>query len=279
MTAPREWTAYETRYVYERAGTVPPEQLAQMLGRSVAEVREECGRLGVDCDFPLVWCPSCSTWRPFLVDHRPTWGVCQVCSERMLLEKREAEIAELLPMLPHADRLIYDKTDVIRGSRTHEARPAPPDVRGMARDERNRALASYQVALTDWEYRRMHRLARAAQKRKERIRAKVARARASPGESAARRARETDEGEEPTRRALERIEKGKDLEMGFGMNEFREQFGLEPEGPETGGAETETTQGGEAPRFDTGGTQKGALPFDNLAEFREQFGLEPGEGE
>ena len=81
--------------------------------------------------------------------------------------------SELLARLPYDQRETYAVTEAERGARVLEPPPPPPRDEGMAPRDAVAAATAYLAARSDWEGRKAKSDRRAAQKRKERIRAKV----------------------------------------------------------------------------------------------------------
>ena len=168
---PDEWTAAETRYVSRLAGLVPIGRIAADLGRDVADVADECARIGVDPRYAgvaLQWCDLCSSWRPTMTRS----GHCMVCERRAQLARIEGRISDLLSQLPPETRAIYADTEAERGSRT-DPPPAHPATLGMGEREEIEAESAYLASYAEWEAAQISRRVKAAQKRKERIQRKV----------------------------------------------------------------------------------------------------------
>lgn len=168
----REWTLRETLFVRDYAGTVPLSALSRHLRRDARDVARECARLGVPFVYmgtPLFWCDECASWARRL----DRSGRCEKCSNRANLCNIEAETAELLARLPYDQRETYAVTEAERGARVLEPPPPPPRDEGMAPRDAVAAATAYLAARSDWEGRKAKKDRRTAQKRKERIRAKV----------------------------------------------------------------------------------------------------------
>ena len=170
---PREWTAAETRFVSRYAGLVPLGRLALDLGRDPVDVADECARIGVDPRFVgtlLFWCDFCASWRPKL----DSGGVCEVCQRRAQLFRIESQISDLLAQASPEIRATYAETEAERQGRRIGARPRPTRTPDMGAREAMAAETAYLAALSEWEAATIFRRAKAAQKRKERIRLRIA---------------------------------------------------------------------------------------------------------
>lgn len=168
----RDWTLNETLFVRDYAGTVPLSDLARHLRRDARDVAGECARLGVPFVYmgtPLFWCSECASWAR-RVDKS---GRCDKCRARFYLRRVEAKTAALMERLPLEQREKYAMEEAKRGGRVWEAPPTVPDASGMPPREAVAASTAYLAELSDWEARRAFRARKSAQKRKERIAAKV----------------------------------------------------------------------------------------------------------
>lgn len=168
----RDWTLNETLFVRNYAGTVPLSALARHLRRDARDVAGECARLGVPFVYvgtPLHWCSECASWAR-RVDKA---GRCGKCRARFYLRRVEAKTAALMERLPMEQREKYATEEAKRGGRVWDAPPATPDTSGMTPRETVAASTAYLADLSDWEARRAFRARKSAQKRKERVAAKV----------------------------------------------------------------------------------------------------------
>lgn len=168
----RDWTLYETLFVRDYAGTVPLSDLARHLRRDARDVAGECARLGVPFVYmgtPLFWCSECASWAR-RVDKS---GRCDKCRARASLQRIEARTAALMELLPLEKREKYAMEEAKRGGRVWEAPPLAPDVSGMPPREAVAAATAYLADLGDWEAGKALRARKSAQKRKERVAAKV----------------------------------------------------------------------------------------------------------
>lgn len=168
----KDWTLRETLTVREFAGTIPIFTLAHDLRRDVRDVAIEAYRIGAPFVYvgtPLFWCDECASWRVKLTPS----GICPLCSKRRQLARIEGSISDLLAQLPLEQREIYADTEAERGSIKRDDAPTAPDTRQMDNRAAVAALSRYYADYDRWETKKAHRLVKAAQKRKDRIRHKV----------------------------------------------------------------------------------------------------------
>lgn len=113
-------------------------------------------------------CPSCGCARSSMGRD----GICEVCRRRGQLARIEAETAALLARLPPGERARYEDTEAERASGA-DPMPALLPTTGVGRYRASRNAELNDLAMERWSVTRLRRLVRAAQKRKERIRAKL----------------------------------------------------------------------------------------------------------
>ncbi|MCI2241050.1 MULTISPECIES: hypothetical protein [Coriobacteriia] len=168
----RDWTLRETLYVRDWAGALPLSVIAEHLHRDWREVASEAGRLGVPIVFlgtPLWWCDECAS----LTGRLHPSGMCWKCAYRRQLQQVEARTAALLKRLPWDKVEDYATREAERGSARHEPAPTPPDTLNAPPRAAVALQTAYLASRSEWEARKARRKLKAAQKRKERIAAKV----------------------------------------------------------------------------------------------------------
>jgi len=86
------WTTAEEDALAALAGTVPPAEIAGVLGRSVGAVRVKASRMGVSLRYRQgpVWCDGCATWRTEV----DADGLCPVCRMRERVAAHRERYAE-----------------------------------------------------------------------------------------------------------------------------------------------------------------------------------------
>lgn len=171
----RVWTEAERSFLRRYAGAVPLAMLAADMRRDVRDVLVECHCLSIDPRYsgtPLRWCVFCSQWRHEVKAHGRYRGMCPVCACRRQIEAIGGRVADLWPRLTPEQREKYTETDAELGS-TRDPPPSRPDLSGMGERERIVAETAYIARRSEWEAKQEHRRYKAAQKRKERIEAKV----------------------------------------------------------------------------------------------------------
>lgn len=173
-----EWTVDEIRFLLDNAGRMPQREICRRLRRSYKAVERMASRLrkqGHAIDLrhyqpTTTICPSCGRRSATAMET----GICRPCTLRRRLAATEGQIARLMVKLPPEVRAIYEDTEAEIGSRTFDPMPrtptytAPPTLYRRLRDEE-----AHDIAMEEWEARRIHRELKAAQKRKERILRKV----------------------------------------------------------------------------------------------------------
>lgn len=172
----REWTTDEVRRLVDMAGRVPRREICRQLRRSRKSVERKAAELrhrGVPVDLrcfrsTLEICPSCGRRSALLGSE----GICEACRRAQQLARIEAEVADLLAALPESERALYAETEAERET---GAEPMPPTLptRGVSRYRAAANEDRNDRAMEQWRVRRLRRLVKAAQKRKERIRRKA----------------------------------------------------------------------------------------------------------
>lgn len=165
----RHWSCSELETLLGDAGRVSIEKLTKKLGRTREELEWVVARLrafGYPVSLTLAICPMCGNMAPIVYGE----GICWPCHYRRALERTQAQIASLLPLLSPEDRKTYEDTEAQLGGYIIEGMPTSRSPRSTANAlnrvrEEDKALAS----LSDWEARRIRRALKASQKRKERI--------------------------------------------------------------------------------------------------------------
>ena len=176
----RDWGTHDVRALLENAGRLPREEICKALKRSEESVTQQAKRLrraGYDISLRYVeparsmTCPSCGR-RTYTA-----WssGICRPCQLRRRLTATEAETSRLLGLLPQDERVAYAATETQRTSQ-ERARPKARRRRNASPSQERRDREDHERALEQWEAERLHRELRAAQRRKERIAAKVRKA-------------------------------------------------------------------------------------------------------
>ena len=174
---PRPWTTGEERELARLAGRVPKAEVCRRLRRSTSSVERRAAQLrarGVECDLryhePATQvCPACGRASATLGDE----GICEACRLSRRLARTEAETARLLAGLPAAQRAVYADTEAERQSGA-EPMPVPRPTAGLPRYEAALAEEANELDMEGWRVRRLTRLLKAAQRRKERIARKLA---------------------------------------------------------------------------------------------------------
>lgn len=172
----RPWTTEEVRRLVDMAGRVTRREICRALrrsSRSVVRKAEELRRVGVPVDLrcfrsTLVLCPSCGRRSALLGSE----GICEACRRTQQLARIEAEVSDLLAALPESERALYAETEAERETGA-EPMPAMLPTRGVSRYRAAANEDRNDRAMEQWRVRRLRRLVKAAQKRKERIRRKV----------------------------------------------------------------------------------------------------------
>ena len=174
------WRESELAYIREHAGRVPAREIRKALRVSRNQLKHAAARMreaGEDVDLRCfsprtVVCPSCGMARTLFGSE----GICEPCRLSRRLTETEAEIAGLLPLLSPADRAVYERTEAQRETRG-DPMPSAPRTAGMSAYERARAEERHDMAMERWQAARLHRMLKAAQKRKERVSRKVGKGR------------------------------------------------------------------------------------------------------
>ena len=172
----REWTTDEVRRLVDMAGRIPRREICRRLRRSRKSVERKAAELrhrGVPVDLrcfrsTLEICPSCGRRSALLGSE----GICEACRRAQQLARIESEVADLLAALPEAERALYAETEAERETAA-EPMPAMLPTRGVSRYRAAANEDRNDRAMEQWRVRRLRRLVRAAQKRKERIRRKA----------------------------------------------------------------------------------------------------------
>lgn len=176
----RSWRRADLERIEELAGTVPAREIRREMRLSKNQldnarrlINAAGGNVSLRCyRHRLELCPACGCRRATLGRH----GICEPCRRAAQLARIEARVAELLPLLPEAERATYAATESLRESRA-DPMPAAPDTSGMSRYEADRAEEEHDAEMERWLCRYLWRRVKAAQKRKERIEGKVRRRR------------------------------------------------------------------------------------------------------
>lgn len=170
----RKWTAEELGYLLENAGRVPLGDLCEAMGRPRETLEAVAARVR-ECGYPIslttATCPMCGRRAP--LDWKT--GICRPCLHGARHAETQRQISEILQFLSAEDRAIYEDSEAEVGQpRVREQMPKPPTLsRDASETDRMRAEDAYCLDLAEWEARRSHRILKAAQKRKERIRRKA----------------------------------------------------------------------------------------------------------
>ena len=172
----RAWTTDEVRQRVDMAGRVPRREICRALRRSRKSVERKAAELrhrGVPVDLrcfrsALEICPSCGRRSALLGSE----GICEACRRAQQLARIESEVADLLAALPEAERTLYAETEAERET-VAEPMPAMLPTRGVSRYRAAANEDRNDRAMEQWRVRRLRRLVKAAQKRKERIRRKA----------------------------------------------------------------------------------------------------------
>lgn len=172
----REWTTEEVRELADMAGRVPKREICRRLKRSSKAVERkvsELRRAGVDICLrsykrTMRPCPACGRMSGLLGRD----GICECCRRERQLARIEADTADLLATLPPGDRETYERTEAERET-AGEPMPAMRPTRGVSRYRAARNAELNDRDMEQWRVRRLRRLVKAAQKRRERIRRKA----------------------------------------------------------------------------------------------------------
>ncbi len=136
--------------------------------RKAAHLREQGHAITLRHYTPrLDTCPSCGC----LSGHMGKEGICEPCRRREQLATIHARIAELLPLLPQAERDTYEKTEAETASRYDRMPKAPSSAATYYEQQRDKER--HALAMEAWSSANLKREIKAAQKRKERIEKKV----------------------------------------------------------------------------------------------------------
>jgi len=170
------WTTGEVEWLLANAGRVPLSEMCLRLKRSrqavyseARHLRDAGHRVELRYHVPrLALCPSCGCNRATL----GSTGICAVCTLRERLASIKARQAELWPLLSPEDREMYERTDSRGGSR-RDRPPKAPDVTGMGPYRAARAIEAWEAEVEAVEVANLRRAVKAAQKRKERMEARV----------------------------------------------------------------------------------------------------------
>lgn len=172
----RPWTTREVDGLREMAGRVPRREICRRLRRSASSVKSKAHELrasgeavSLRCHASAVEvCPACGRTSALMGRD----GVCEACRRAEQLRGIEADIADILSELPADERAVYAATEAERET-AGEPMPAMRPTRGVSRYEAERNSELNARAMEQWRVRRLRRLVRAAQKRRERIRRKA----------------------------------------------------------------------------------------------------------
>lgn len=174
----RPWTSRDVRYLLDNAGNVPVRDICRELRRSsssVTSMADKLRRQGYAISLRhyeprTAVCPSCGR---LSVTARET-GICRPCQLTRQLTAINGEISDLMARMPAEVRATYEETEAEIGSRAVDPMPLPPRRHeGSTRYQIAKDEDEYQIALEQWEARRVHRQVKSAQKRKERMRRKL----------------------------------------------------------------------------------------------------------
>lgn len=99
-------------------------------------------------------------------------GICEACRRAAQLARIEARISDLLAKLPPEQRELYEETESGRETRG-DPMPALLPTMGVSRYRAAANAERNDRAMEQWRVRRLVRLVKAAQKRKERIERKA----------------------------------------------------------------------------------------------------------
>ena len=182
-----DWTMDDVAFLIRNAGRMPKREICRRLRRSSESVKQMAKRLraqGHPVDLRYfeprsTICPSCGRASATM---RET-GICRPCQLRRQLTAIEGTISDLMERLPADVRATYEDTEAERDARVIDPRPQrprydePPSYYRRMVDEE-----AYDMAMEQWETRRMQRAVKAAQKRKERIRARLRKVTNRPNE-------------------------------------------------------------------------------------------------
>lgn len=172
----RPWTTREVDELREMAGRVPRREICRRLKRSASSVKSKAYELresGEDVSLrchtgSMEICPACGHMSGLMGRD----GICEACRRAEQLRGIEEDIADLLAALPAGERAVYEATEAERETASEPMPPMQP-THGVSRYEAARNAERNARAMEQWRVRRLRRLVKAAQKRKERIRRKA----------------------------------------------------------------------------------------------------------
>lgn len=178
-----DWTMSEVAWLLDNAGRKPLRDICRHLRRSRGSVEGMARRLreqGKPIDLRhfeprTSICPSCGRASATIRESRS--GICEPCRLTRQIEAVESSMAQLMRRLPQRVRATYEATESERDGRAREPMPRMP--RHDPREsyyERMKSIENYDITVEKWEVRRLTRILRSAQKRRERMRAQMRKA-------------------------------------------------------------------------------------------------------
>ena len=179
----RNWTTSEVKRLEELAGRAPVAEICEELGRSEPSVRSKAADLRANgmrislkhYESPLVWCPSCATWRTKVFKRT---GECLVCRLEERVDRAKRRCDEALDGLSDEARAEFLSKQFIKGS-SIPPRPALKHAESLSAYERAKRDAEHAVLVERWEAARLRKMANAEKTRLSRIRRKARDSRAS----------------------------------------------------------------------------------------------------
>lgn len=167
-----DWKASEVAFLRENAGILSQQEISYELKRSYWSVFNQAKRLGISLRLyvrKLEWCNTCAAWRSTV---SPKTGKCAVCRKRDQLQAAKFRTADAYEALTSEQKLIYDKSLVLRGSSV-PPRPKKQASCPVSRYHRSKAEEQYLRDLERWEVACLTRLVDAEKQNLKRMREKT----------------------------------------------------------------------------------------------------------
>lgn len=168
----KDWSKREESYLIENAGRIPLQDLAEIMDRSVASIKQKTLQLNkqgyaISLRYKpsrTTYCPECGKMRGRL----NRTGICRCCELNRMIQKVEANMADVLQKLSIKQREIYRQNDSILKSRIDPMPPLPALPKNNERKKR-RMQEDYNLACEQIEIRNLERVLKARRRRYERM--------------------------------------------------------------------------------------------------------------
>lgn len=168
----KDWTVEEEAFLKKNAGKAPVDDLSEMLGRSIASIKQKAlylNRQGACISLRYiaprtVACPVCGHMRSRIGQS----GMCRPCELRKLIQKADEDTAVAMQRLSAAQREIYNGNEPKIGSRIDPMPPLPALPKNDARKEK-RMIEDYDLACEKVEIVNLNRRLKAKRRRCERM--------------------------------------------------------------------------------------------------------------